>query len=574
MKKLIAIVLVMVLVLSLTGCSVEAKLYKKYAEIITLLEEKNYTTVMNIVAGMAAEEQAANSDTAPAAEVLVNEWNVIPYNSSHADSPEGITFNEDNTCTVNGQSLSWLSTGASEYGEFLEGAIFSGEESLYYFFLYNDEDRALPQLELYTCTVNEGGYSPNEYMAQYTTSAMVADMVGYWYSLYHDEEIHGDNVPYSFSIGTSGISGGDYSYSYTITEETDSTLILQADAKEGYTKQLTISMELRDGIPFATVTDGDSGIQGYYYLNSYGYGENWPEYRYVKAVGYLDELLRDVENGYTPEIYVNDEWVKGNAAWDHVYQMFVDLGDYMDSAEIAGNFTILEDTYTKSVITYTDNLGNTSSDTWESLAYDAQGRLAKAYTKELYRIYAAGSNWERLQFTYGEDGLVSQIQYGNVTAIITPTYDAAGNMVSATAQYNTYAIEHTYTYDDAGRMLTHEYESRYDGIQRYTYTYDASGKLTQMVWVDDYGDEYDYNTYTTDYAYDSNGNLISETRVRVYWSRWDGEVTRETRVITYTNDDQGRPVTAEITTDDSSSSYAKQEIAYTYEDVYFYNAEG
>ena len=49
------------MVLSLTGCGKEAKLYEKYSELITELENSEFEQAMAIVAEIAAEEQAAET---------------------------------------------------------------------------------------------------------------------------------------------------------------------------------------------------------------------------------------------------------------------------------------------------------------------------------------------------------------------------------------------------------------------------------------------------------------------------------------------------------------------------------
>ena len=84
--------------------------------------------------------------------------------------------------------------------------------------------------------------------------------------------------------------------------------------------------------------------------------------------------------------------------------------------------------------------------------------------------------------------------------------------------------------------------------------------------------ECDDTIYTTTYTYDDQGFLIQETIVETY-KNWKGEeLYRDTNTYTYTNDELGRHVTAERTTDESGFNYQSYIITYNYENLYFYNA--
>ena len=61
MRKIVVCFLTVVMLLSLTGCgetAKHAKLYEKYVDVITELENQEYKQAIATVAGMAAEAQA------------------------------------------------------------------------------------------------------------------------------------------------------------------------------------------------------------------------------------------------------------------------------------------------------------------------------------------------------------------------------------------------------------------------------------------------------------------------------------------------------------------------------------
>ena len=84
--------------------------------------------------------------------------------------------------------------------------------------------------------------------------------------------------------------------------------------------------------------------------------------------------------------------------------------------------------------------------------------------------------------------------------------------------------------------------------------------------------QYRNNTfYTTTYTYDANGFMIMETLVETYENYNDEIVYRDTTTMTYTNDELGRHITAERTSDENGFNYQSYTITYNYEDLYFYN---
>jgi RHS repeat-associated protein len=177
-----------------------------------------------------------------------------------------------------------------------------------------------------------------------------------------------------------------------------------------------------------------------------------------------------------------------------------------------------------------DAVGRVSSITDESdeqvvlYEYDPVGRLSqKTLSNGLYTTYGYDAAGQLLHLVnYASDGsIISRFDY---------TYDSRGRRTSMATSYGTW----TYEYDDMGQ-LTHAVLASTDPSvpsQDLRYVYDAVGN---RIYTMENGVRTDYTTnnmnqYTkvgdTTYAFDADGNLISETS--------------PTGTITYSYDDENR----------------------------------
>ena len=157
------------------------------------------------------------------------------------------------------------------------------------------------------------------------------------------------------------------------------------------------------------------------------------------------------------------------------------------------------------VVSTTDGRGIVTS-----YSYDERGRLASSTD-------ATGATT-----AYGYDSLGRQTSVTNALGLVTTTsYDLDNNITAqGGAQYPVW-----YSYDDYGRMramMTFRTEDLASG-DATTWHYDeATGLMTNKVYADGKGPTYDYTPdgrlsrrtwargVTTDYAYDSQGRLISK----------------------------------------------------------------
>lgn len=601
MKKLIALLLALVMVFALCACDSGSApsgngpvggsmdldeeavrrlaMYEKYRGIIEALESEEYRYAMSQIVDLATAEQRNEQATA-LDNTLCATWYLEDAIGLAKEGVKELTITADGKVLVDGRELVWLKNHAGE--EYLTGYLMD-DGAYAYVLQLNLPENSYPYISLWTA--EEDG-DTDEYIGNFYLHVLLGELTSSWECLDSEGE-----VPSSVSISR------DYARVYINNEEKEVEWSVVSDnGAEELTADLgglyTATVSVRDGYPVLTVTDSSTGATGLYYYYNFGYSKSWPEYVYPRAMECLKGLLYDVENGYTVDFYsyVDDNGVyySGNEAWEYLIDLFTSLGDYKDSAEIVSRFSVLKDMYTGAKILRTDNLGNESSNTFRYYKYDSQGRLIEGRGFDIFQLYGAYSSATLYFFYEGNEKNPSKIQYGNVTAVITPTYDAQGRMVSAVAQYNSYARNYTYTYDAAGRLATSEVWNDGNYKYKFTYTYDAQGKLVKM--VEDYwyvsfssGNESIEGRYTTTYTYDANGYLISETESfedylyhykngsYVYEYVWQSSLT-----YTYTNDAQGRPVSAVMTREyspesGSSSSYASEVVEYTYKDCYFYN---
>jgi RHS repeat-associated protein len=132
-------------------------------------------------------------------------------------------------------------------------------------------------------------------------------------------------------------------------------------------------------------------------------------------------------------------------------------------------------------------------------SYDDAGRLSK--------LTDAGSNLI-VQYTYDADGNLSQQDNGNGTRTVY-TYDADGNALSIThlaPNYTTINSYDDYAYDSVGNILT---DTNQDG--QWAYTYDAASQLTGAVFTPNATDPDGLASQNLQYAYDTVGNRTSQT---------------------------------------------------------------
>ena len=111
------------------------------------------------------------------------------------------------------------------------------------------------------------------------------------------------------------------------------------------------------------------------------------------------------------------------------------------------------------------------------------------------------------------------------------------------------------------RLYIPETNNKYPYV--FDYTYDDGGKLITKVKTFGYRGQF---SVTSNYIYD--GDTVVE--IQKEWDYYD----YYTETYTFTNDEQGRPLSAVITTTDPEVTYKTQEVKYIYKDLYFFDDTG
>lgn len=321
---------------------------------------------------------------------------------------------------------------------------------------------------------------------------------------------------------------------------------------------------------------------------------------------------------YTPEGYSSlwveemDESIEGVEALAYAYNELMALegvdqwlnseyfsfeeGFPTDRAALLARFTNIGLKPLYANRTSKDNMGNENTNDNKVFYYDENGTL----TMEYKNSSAANQVWEEFynnsgyyRYTYDESGKVIETKITDrentsVYAVVTPTYDANGYLVSETIvdNYGEYVFNYTndangnriqmdyindwdnysvyYTYDEAGKLIQKDKcrnstlnDAPYVDTQTTTvYTYDEAGNCTAL--TSNYEDNdfrwenggyvfyvYAQSTKTASYTYDVDGNLMQEV-----WNY--GETV-------YYNGDTDKPSTISATVD------------YIYGDYYIFN---
>lgn len=542
-------------------------LFDKYDEIIWALENQDYSyAIQEIVRLSNLGKEVTSMD-----QIFQAEW--YPEQDVDGEVPSKITVSEGGAVEIDGKAYTFLLENSDS--EQLWGWLMEDGTCRYGVQLNFRDGWVSPRLILHSARETADGYRTEDWLAEYYNNAMLPWLLLSWNRMGEDE-----SMPSHISADYSDIYINDKELTWTITATEGQNIT--ADIDNG---AYTVELELRGEKPLLTLTENATGNSACYYNYSLGYDATWPEYIYPEAMEYLNYCLEDQENGWTPgfrdytvEVPEDQDhpYYEGNAAWKRLYEIFTALGDYKDSAEIAARFTIVKDMYTGASLVSVDNMGNERTNSeYEYFKYNALGQMVTGKSWDIRWMYG-GDSYNKY-FTYDESGRISKIQQGsnsNVEWIVTPVYDSEGRMVGGTYKSNNYTHELSYTYDEQGRLIENIvwYNS---GRYKHTYTYDANGNLVKDVYW--YGssesDDYKDNRYTVDYIYDAQGHLVKRVLTNEYYRDWSNDNKFSVEWVytwNYTNDAQGRPVSADYTEVDNegNSQYASHTITYHYDDLY------
>ena len=558
MKKIVSLILCAVMLLSLAGCGEEARLYEKYADIITMMEAEDYTGVMAVVSAKLVEQQNEGKERPELVKVMEGDWFLT--SSDYVSAPEQFNLRQDGTCTVSGKEMLWLERGSGDTD--FNGVIMDSGEYKYCFnFRMDAENLSMPYVELWTCQVDGESVYSDKHVGSYRNHPQYTMVTKWWRILDGDE-----GMDDGFDIYSGNIWYNEVDYQWKITSAANEMpVVITAVADNGTDATLSFSLEERDGHYVMNVVDDATGNSALYYHEEYGYEASWPEYNYPKVIKQLKNHLK----GYSLWIEELEKSLSNNEAREYLYQQFVKLGDYKDVQDYIARFTIVPSMLSKVVQQTTDQLGNVSNSTQATYFYDETGRMIQGDGAEMIEKFGIYEDWNDFFLEYDAAGKVSGIKISNnpVTAVCTPTYNAAGQLETMQVQRTDRQYTSTFTYDDQGRLI--QLDLPYGGTDDYnnyvyTYTYDEAGHMTQKIKTRYKG----YYQYVYDYTYE--GDVVTQVvESYLYRDKLDYTVT-----YVYTNDAQGRPISATVTTTQSSATYAAREIVYQYNDLYFIDSTG
>lgn len=652
MKRMISLLLAILMVLALTACgdsgnqdpnegqsqAVGQALYEKYAEIISMLEEKDYQGAIRDITQMAIAEQRGEVEEVPVMQVLCEStWYTI-----YEDAPQEITFSEDGTCKIGGETMNWL---AEESWSDTYLRLQLSKDGQICRFVSIETGNKVPYVNLSYAEEYDNGISSGESIGTYYNHPLMPYLLRSWYEL-SDYETVGDVSGFSLGNGSASVNGDSCDWTLVSSDSSDS-LVAHIDAKNEREGAYTATLTMRDGHPVMTFVDDTTGESGLYYNgNSDGYEKTWIEYVYAEAMQNYSDYLENgsfwcsvTETSYsdssdTAISYLYDQFASvgdyKDAAqilenWDavrfnramrmlntylrgsgfhvgetyysehngnvlsYLYSQFAELEGYVEADDILERFTIVEDVFLKSSVVSTDNMGNTgNTSTDETQEYNELGQVVyySGYTK-LNRLY--GSSYGAY-YTYDEAGVVSGINLGYTDSIyvrITPTYDANGNKISEHVVNNSGEFDLTYIYDDQNRLVEiRRPNTNYNDPEKYyytwTYTYDENGNLLQEVYA-----FMDNGTLRSEsinaYTYDAAGVRIGETDTYNFYSYSYGQLYEtHTHVADYVYDEQGRVIqknwtygnTVYTSGTEEKPSQASAVYTYTYGNVYFFDSTG
>lgn len=262
----------------------------------------------------------------------------------------------------------------------------------------------------------------------------------------------------------------------------------------------------------------------------------------------------------------------GEAAAKYLHKEFLELGDYLDSAEIASHFGFIPTKLTQIDLCTEDNLGNKKENRWCSYTYDSQGRIQKTDSMDVMLQYGYLDHvgFDDFQMEYDDSGMLTSIivtQPGDtIVAKILPVFNEAGQLVETqiTTNHDTYTC--SFSYDENGNCVSGQrYEAMYEFVQDVSYTYDAENRLVQRYYRHDlFG-----NVIINNYVYDESGRLVSATET-------NGSKSDPTAVYlltyTYYYDNFGTLTGYDVVPDRTDVGYAIRQYRYTYDGEFGYIA--
>ena len=470
---------------------------------------------------------------------------------------QSVIIKEDGTITIDGKLYFWTTENYSDRPESYAHFNVFDANGLRYYLDINKHENGLLYMSMQMLD-DEGNHAWGSSYVSHPLLKML-DEDGNWRSFDRYTCID-DYLYFGLWTETSNIGDVEYDLSFDVSNADSVTINFLDGGNVRY-----VAKSFMDGEYFMTVlTDVESGAETLYYNDTFGYAEDHPDAAYYKVINPVYMYA----NGSSFEDPETGDWVDYDEAMPYLYEKLQALGDYKQTQEFLDRFTIVPSKLTE-VRRYTTDQLNNVSDTWLAYyKYDENGTMIALRGEEVLERYGINETYDWIYLTYDANGRVSLLEdkSGDTIYLVgTPTYDAMGNLISMDVATTSGQYTSTFTYDENGRrILTEVPQENYDEPMIWAYTYDEQGNVIAV--VETWGSGY-YN-YDITYTY-ANGAVVSKTVT--YFTRG---TERYSTTYEYTNDVQGRHLSAVVTTTDEDATYKSREVVYTYEDLYFFDNTG
>lgn len=354
---------------------------------------------------------------------------------------------------------------------------------------------------------------------------------------------------------TADIAGGEYAVKFDTAASPET---LTVNFLEGDDIRYSALVFMDGQYPMATLTDQQTQQQTLYYNSAFGYDESNQDALYYRTL----DLIYRYAGGNGLFTLETGEKLAQDDALPYIYEKLTELGDYRETRELLARFTVVPDKLTGVIQYRTDYRGDIHEIELSRYGYNEKGTLIWGRGEDIIEKYGVNSA-EIQYFTYDAKGKIAGVQTGDGQMTGTPIFDGAGKLVGMHVKGQDTEYTTVYTYGTGHRVIrmgVSRSESYYPLV--YEYEYDDEGRLiTKTV---DQGSSF---ASTGTYTYE-DGELTKI--VQVCWKNG----MSYTNTYYFTNDEQGRPLSAEVATNDPDMDYSDLEIKYIYEDLYFFDTAG
>lgn len=562
MKKRWIFLVVLMVCLAFTACSgadsettkKALSMYEKYGDLLEMLEKENYQGAISHLAGLVAEKNKEEQGETPSLLTQVfGGWYLLEEGAG-GNAFAQVSFAEDGTCRLGEKELSWVKSGEGD--DYVNMRIYEAGEVKY---------TASFSLTEYSnvMSLNISVSGDSTYNGTYYRHSIFNFMDGWWRVLDTSLEVKDRE----FDIyPRSNVAYGDVRYMQNVISYDDEKMEISLYRENMEKPEYHLTMTFRGDYPIMEVKDYASGEVVLYYREESGKSDTWPEVLYGRAI----KVLNDVADGSGAWVdWPEDKSLTHNEALAYAMDLLKQCGDYKDSADRIAKFTVLEDKLVEIIQEKIDNLGNVSSNQYAKYQYDKNNNRYYTYDLLAERLYYGKfSSRDGFEYEYDANGRIVKIYDGSATrmeAIITPAYDADGNMISIYIQTNSGEWINYFTYEN-GKMTSAKYYeiNKPDEVKWFlNFAYDDDGNLISEEGLLDYNYHYQRN-----YIYDEVGRLIRE-EYEYQQEFFDKKKTTETYVHTY--DSEGKLIATSIEV--SNSTNKSLTLSYVYDTLYFYEFE-